>query len=85
MPKDAAQRKRDQRRREKAHLESVGATKFEMTMYRGTSEALQEILEAGGFEEPAEAITVLIHNAAKLVKRDMSQFNELTSITGLGE
>lgn len=82
MAKDAAQRKRDQRRREKAHLKSVGATEFKMPMYRGTSEALQEILEAGEFEEAAEAITVLIHNAAKLIKRDMSQFNELTSIPG---
>lgn len=32
---------------------------------------------AGGFAEPAELITQLIHSADNLQKRDVSRFNEL--------
>lgn len=78
--KTPAQRKEEQRKRDREHCESVGATLFTMDMYQGTTDALNRIMEAGGFEQGAEAITLMIHNIDKLIDSDKSRFNELTSI-----
>jgi len=85
MARTVAQRKADQRRREAAHLEAVGASRFSMDMYQGTREALARIVEAGGFEQPAEALTVLIHNADNEIQRDMSQIDVLLNVARLRE
>lgn len=83
MAKTAAERKRDERARKRAHLAAVGAAPFNMTMYRGTREALERIMAAGEFEEPAEALTVLIHNVDNLACSDVSQFRKLLNVTSL--
>lgn len=72
--RQARERKQRQRERERAHRDHVGAGEFRMEMYRGTRDALARICQSGQFSEPAEAITLLIHNAADLIERDPSRF-----------
>lgn len=80
----AKERKRQQRQREKDHKAEVGAREFRFEIYQGTADALARIKIAGGFEEKAEVLTLLIHGADALVKRDPSRFKELISVTGHG-
>lgn len=74
--RQARERKQAQRDREREHRASVGASEFRMEMYQGTREALALICQAGQFSEPAEAITLLVHNVAELAERDPSRFAE---------
>lgn len=73
----ARERKRRQREKEQEHRAAVGAQEFRMEMYAGTRAALERICQASQFEEPAEAITLLVHNTAELIERDPSRFAEL--------
>lgn len=73
----ARTRKQVQRDRERKHRAKVDAQEFRMEMYAGTRSELERICQAGQFEEPAEAITLLVHNAAELIERDPSRFAEL--------
>jgi hypothetical protein len=73
----ARERKQAQRDREREHRAKVDAQEFRMEMYAGTRAELARICKAGQFEEPAEAITLLIHNAAELIERDPSRFAEM--------
>lgn len=78
----ARERKRRQRQREAEHKEVVGAREVRYEFYRSTYEALQRICDAGGYEEEAEAITLLIHGADELRQRDPSRFKEIFLING---
>ena len=78
----AKERQRRKRQREKEHKLAVGAREFRFEIYQGTADALERIKTAGGFEEDAEVLTLLIHGADKLAERDPSRFNELISVTG---
>lgn len=70
-------RKQAQRDRERTHRAKVDAQEFRMEMYAGTRAELARICQAGQFEEPAEAITLLVHNVAELIERDPSRFAEM--------
>ncbi|BBB29346.1 hypothetical protein [Neptunomonas japonica] len=83
MAKDVAQRKRDERKRKAEHLAAVGAKPLNMDMFSGTTGELERIKTEAGFEQDAEAITVMIHNVAALIDRDLSLFKEVTSIENL--
>lgn len=76
----AKERKQAQRERERQHKKEVGAKTFRFEMYRGTREALDRIQSFGEFEETAEVITLLIHSADQLIKRDPSQLKELLNV-----
>jgi len=80
MAKSAALRKKEQREREAQHLIDVGASEIKLTIYRSTQEDLAYLQEAGDFEQAEEVITLLIKNTAQILKRDMSQINELLKI-----
>lgn len=73
-------RKQAQRDRESAHRAKVDAQEFRMEMYAGTRAELARICQAGQFEEPAEAITLMVHNVAELIERDPSRFAELLRV-----
>ena len=76
----ARERKQKQRERQKAHKQAVGAQELRFEIYRGTAEALDRIAAAGGFEEKAEVLTLLIHSADTLLKRDPSQFKKFVNV-----
>ncbi|MFT0211805.1 hypothetical protein VQ643_04215 [Pseudomonas sp. F1_0610] len=78
--KQARERKQAERERKRAHREAMGAREFRMEMYRATTQALEHICHVGGFEQEAEAITLLLHNVAELAERDPSRFQELLKI-----
>lgn len=78
MAKTPAERKRAQRNRDRANALKAQSIKLSLTLYPGTQEALNRICAAGGFEEPQEALTLLIHNLDALAKRDLSRFHEMT-------
>ncbi len=80
MAKSAKERKQDQRKREAEHREKMGAEILALEMYAGTLAELAFIKEVGGFEESEEAITVLIHNAAAIIKRDSHEKNKLLKL-----
>ena len=80
-PKTAAERKADQRKREAERLAALGHQVMPFEMYQGTAQALDRLCAAGGFEQRAEVITMLIHAADRIAQRDMSRFNELLSAT----
>jgi hypothetical protein len=71
------ERKRKERAAKKAHLQAVGAQDLKFTVYKSTSDALEQLVEFNECEEWQEVATLLIHNAAKLIKRDPSQLKEL--------
>lgn len=77
--KTAAERKAAQRQREAERRARLGCRVMQLEMYQGTAEALDRICKAGGFEQPAEVITLLIHSADRLSRRDMSRFIEMVS------
>lgn len=81
--KTPAERSKQYRDRKRAELVRLNATRFKMLMPAGTGAALNQIVDAGGFENQEEALSVLIHNAAKLIKRDASRFEELVDVKGL--
>ena len=75
-------RERQQRKRDAhaAKRKAMGASKFKMEMYAGTNAALDTIRTAGQFDDTAEALTLLIHGAARLAKRDPVAFRELVEV-----
>ncbi len=80
MAKTAAERKADQRVRDALRKIEMGAEDITITMYAGTLAELAFIKKAGGFEESEEAITVLIHNVADIIKRDGHEKNKLLKL-----
>lgn len=81
MPKSAKERKAEQREREAERLAALGHQVMPFEMYQGTAQALDRLCAAGGFEQRAKVITLLIHAADQIAQRDMSRFNELMSAT----
>ncbi len=65
MATTSAERMQKLRKKEKAHLASVGAKPLNMTVYRSTREELDKLKSDHDFEEDAEIITLMIHNLAK--------------------
>ncbi|EKT4458369.1 hypothetical protein G7007_18895 [Pseudomonas entomophila] len=45
-----------------------------MTFYGGTALALADVCKAGGFQEHAEALTLMAHGASNLAKNDPEAF-----------
>lgn len=74
LARDRQQARRDQI---KARREAMGAEWFKLEMGAGTRAALKRVCEAGQFEEDAEALTLLIHGAADLARRDPVAFAAL--------
>ncbi len=76
----ARERKRKQRDRERAHKEACGAHTINFELYQGTRQCMDELMQAGGFEEQGELMTRLIHGAHRDLLRDESRFNELVKV-----
>lgn len=70
---DAARQQR-KRAREAAHRARVGAQVMKLTTYRGTRDDLALMQQIGGFEEPAEVITLGIRYLAAMARRDPEAF-----------
>ncbi|MGL4265058.1 MAG: hypothetical protein ACRCTX_25840 [Afipia sp.] len=73
-------RERQQKKRAleaKAKLAKLEAEAFHlpaMTFYGGTVQAMIDVCKAGGFEESAEALTLLAHGSSALAKKDPEAF-----------
>lgn len=71
-------RKQKQRRAEaQAKLKAEAFHLPAMTFYGGTVQAMIDVCRAGGFEEPAEALTLLAHGSARLAETDRAAFEDL--------
>ncbi|QQE86949.1 hypothetical protein [Azotobacter chroococcum] len=79
--KTAAERKRAQREREAERLQRLGHRVMQLELYQSTADALDRLCQIGDFEQPAEVITLLIHSADQIAKRDPSRFADLVSVT----
>lgn len=75
-------RDRQQRKRTKDAAAAVRAEAQPITFeaYKGTQADLALICELGGFEEQAEAITLILRNVAELARRDCHAFAEFIRI-----
>ena len=83
MAMTAAERKQAQRDREQFELETIGATKFTVSLGSGTYAALDRIVEHGGFESHEEAFNVLVHTADKSRECDSHVFNYLVDVKNI--
>lgn len=83
MAMTAAERKQAQRDREQFELETIGATKFKVSLGSGTYAALDRIVEHGGFESHEEAFNVLVHTADKSRECDSHVFNYLVDVKNI--
>lgn len=72
----ATARKKKQRLREELARVRLEAVKVPLTLYGGSVAALVEVCQAGGFDEAEEALTLLLHGASDLSKRDPVAFAE---------
>ncbi|WP_300656249.1 hypothetical protein [Pseudomonas sp.] len=75
--KQDAARQQAKRDRKAEHLERVGAETMKMTTYRGTRADLALMQQVGGYEEPAEVITLAVRYLAGLARRDPAAFLEV--------
>jgi hypothetical protein len=75
---------RDRQRRKRLADENAklraAAVPVTFEAYKGTQADLALICELGGFEEQAEAITLILRHVANLAKRDRHAFDELIRI-----
>lgn len=71
-----AKRQQALRDRRVAHRERVGAETMKLTTYRGTRADLELMQQVGGFDEPAEVITLAVRYLAGLARRDPVAFLE---------
>ena len=83
MAMTAAERKQAQRDREQFELETIGATKFTVSLGSGTYAALDRIVEHGGVESHEEAFNVLVHTADKSRECDSHVFNYLVDVKNI--
>jgi len=60
--KQDAARQQAKRDRDAQHLERVGAETMKLTTYRGTRADLELMQQVGGFDEPAEVITLAVRS-----------------------
>lgn len=80
---DKVKRQNRERKRAQRLREAQGKLKAEafhlpaMTFYGGTVQAMIDVCKAGGFEESAEALTLLAHGASGLAKKDPRAFADL--------
>lgn len=75
--KQDALRQQAKRDRKAEHLERVGAETLKLTIYRGTRADLALMQQVGGYEEPAEVITLAVRYLAGLARRDPAGFLEV--------
>lgn len=78
----ARERQRAKRERERQHREAMEVSELRMELYRGTRDALARLCEAGEFSQPAELLTLVIHNLDDMAQRDPSRFAELVKMRG---
>lgn len=67
-------RQRRKRERDAKHRAAVGAQKFKWETYTGTRADLELMQQVGGFDEPAEVITLAVRYLAGLARRDPAAF-----------
>lgn len=80
--RQARERKKRQRAREQQAKLRAEAVKVPLELYAGTVQALNQVIAAGGFSGPQaaeEAITLLLHGAARLAERDGHAFAALVA------
>lgn len=73
-------RERQQKKRLREAQARLKAEAFHlpaMTLYGGTVQAMINVCKAGGFEESAEALTLLAHGSSDLAKKDPEAFQAL--------
>jgi hypothetical protein len=85
MAVSAKDRTKAQRERDAQHLIDVGAKEIKLTAFRSTLEDIEFLKQAGDFEQLEEVLTLLVKNAAEIIKRDMSQLPILLKVPSHGK
>ena len=73
----ARERKQAERKRNKDKRQAMGASKLKMEVFSGTARALEEIRQAGDFDERDHALTIVIHRVAELYRSNPEAFHKL--------
>jgi len=81
MAKDAAQRQREKRERDKLkeseRLAKLLSRTIKLDLFKSTDYALIRCMARAGIDEPQDLITRLIHNADKLGDADLAMLTAL--------
>lgn len=85
MAQTVAERQAKSRAKHKAHLAAVFGRRVDMDWYKGTCADADFLKAAGGFEQDAELVAILIKNATIMLKRDMSQREKLLGLPRRGQ
>lgn len=82
MAKTDAERKQDQRARDKLNEEERQARllsrRIQLDLYKATDAKLVAMMDALGIEEPQDLLTRLVHGASKLDHEQLSRLTDLT-------
>ena len=68
MAKTRAEIQKDYRDNKRERLADNGGRVIKLEVYSGTDADIKYLMEAGGFEDERELLTILIRNAAKNIK-----------------
>ena len=69
MPMDNAEKQKAYRDRERDRKAKHGSRVIKLEVYRGTQDDIAYLMEAGGFDDEREMLTIIIKNLAKDWKR----------------
>jgi len=68
MPMDNAEKQKAYRDRERDRKTKHGSRVIKLEVYRGTQDDIAYLMDAGGFDDEREMLTILIRNAKKEVE-----------------
>ena len=68
MAMDNAEKQKAYRDRERDRKTKHGSRVIKLEVYKGTQDDIAYLMEAGGFEDEKEMLTILIKNEAKHIK-----------------
>jgi len=77
MPMDNAEKQKAYRDRERDRKTKHGSRVIKLEVYKGTQDDIAYLMEAGGFDDEREMLTILIRNAAKNMKSSDGSWNLL--------
>ena len=66
MPMDNAEKQKAYRDSERDRKTKHGSRVIKLEVYKGTQDDIAYLMEAGGFDDEKEMLTILIRNSAKM-------------------
>lgn len=75
-----AEKAKNWRDRERDRKTKHGSRVIKLEVYKGTQDDIAYLMDAGGFDDEKEMLTILIRNAAKNIETNGVKWNKLLDI-----